>query len=69
MFDLVILAEYIRIILVKVYGISILLFALLIAGACSSKVDPVIITTREPGQITFDSAVSGGIIVFGENQG
>jgi uncharacterized protein (TIGR02145 family) len=69
MFDWAILAEYIRIIQVKVYGISILLVALLITGACSSKVDPVIIATREPGQITFDSAVSGGIIVFGGESG
>lgn len=39
MFDWVILAEPVKIIPVKVYGISVLLFALLIAGACSSKIN------------------------------
>ncbi len=53
----------------KIYGTVLLLIGLLFSGACNRKVEPVIISKGEPGQITFESAVIGGSIVYGEESG
>ena len=54
---------------VKICGTVLFLIGLLFSGACNRKVEPVIISTGEPGQITFESAVIGGSIVYGEESG